>query len=165
MWLCIDHEKSSLLDYLWADLIWGMFEHLFRDVIVWLPDRANKLQWNCAGFTRRSDARPGCLLSNVLFDFVIGMVMKVAVSSFVNGCIDKCSDRHLSDFEYADGVVLVSEDISTLQFFLHRLNDSTEIFGMRFTLLKCKTPSHNWNGLVRSRTLFLKGTAEWGDCI
>lgn len=61
--------------------------------------------------------------------------MKISLSSCKNNDIDICSDRNLSDLEYAEDAVLFSEDPNELQVLLDCLNDS--MCGMRFALWKC----------------------------
>lgn len=51
----------------------------------------------------------------------------------LEGGINICSGKNLSDLEYPNDVMLRSEDSSKLRIFLHRLNDSVGTLRMRFT--------------------------------
>lgn len=50
----------------------------------------------------------------------------------------RCFHRFLSDLEYADYVVLLTEDPNKMQVFLDLLNCSEGMFGIGFAPLKCK---------------------------
>lgn len=63
--------------------------------------------------------------------------METPVSSYQYGGIDMYCDRNLSDLEYTDNVVLLSEDSSMLQVFLDHLDDSVCIFGMLSSSFRC----------------------------
>lgn len=52
-----------------------------------------------------------------LFIFVVEMIVDIAPSSYENDGTGGCSDRDLSGFKYADGVVLLSEDLKNLHNF------------------------------------------------
>lgn len=80
--------------------------------------------------------------------------MKIALSSCGNGDTEICLDRNPSDLEYADDDVLLSEDSSNLQVFLHRLNNSVGIFGMHVGTSTVKMLLQNW--MAETRSLFLQ---------
>lgn len=81
------------------------------------------------------------------FSFAIGIVTVAALSSYENGGIDICPNSNLSELEYADDVVLLSQDSIKLQVFLNHLIDGADIFGVFLSPLKCKMVLHDWNGL------------------
>lgn len=66
------------------------------------------------------------------------MVVEIGLCPCENSGTNICSDRKPCDLEYADNVVLLSEDLMKLQVILDRLNDSTGMFGIRFAPSKCK---------------------------
>ena len=61
----------------------------------------------------------------------------------------------VSDFEYADDVVLLSEDPGSLQELLCCLDKSAAMFGMRFASPKCKMMLQDWFGVITN--LSIKG--------
>lgn len=71
------------------------------------------------------------------FNFIIEMVMGIALSSFENNCNNICPGLNLSNLKYADNGGLLSEDSSKLQVFQGPLNDTSN-FWMGFALSKCK---------------------------
>lgn len=50
--------------------------------------------------------------------------MKIAQSLYENNGIDVCFDRELSDFEYGDAVMFLSEDSRKLHIFVDRLSEN-----------------------------------------
>lgn len=73
--------------------------------------------------------------------------MNIALSSCENGEIHVCLCLKLSDLEYEDDIVLLSEDLDTLHvFLLDHLNDSSRMFELRFGSWKCKTLLQDWVG-------------------
>lgn len=68
---------------------------------------------NPTEFAPTAKFHPSSLRESVsLVNFVIEMVMEIALSSCENSSTDNCLDSKLSDLEYVDDVVLVSEDRS-----------------------------------------------------
>lgn len=67
------------------------------------------------------------------------MVMEIVLSKCKNGDIYICPDKKLYDLEYADDVMLLSEDPKKLQAFLNRLNNSQGTFGMHSHLRNIKS--------------------------
>lgn len=65
-----------------------------------------------------------------LLNVVIEIIMKITP-------IDTRSDRKLSDLEYVEDVVLLTEDPSKLPVFCDCPNDSVGMCGIRFALFKC----------------------------
>ena len=61
----------------------------------------------------------------------------------------------VSDLEYVDDVVLLSEDPGSLQDLLCSLDKSAAMFRVRFALLKCKVVLQNWVGVTPN--LSIKG--------
>lgn len=74
------------------------------------------------------------------------MIMKWALSPCENSDIDVYLNAKLSDLEYADNVVLLSEDVCKLQAFLNCLNGTKDIFGMHIASLKGKISSEDCTG-------------------
>lgn len=62
--------------------------------------------------------------------------MKIALSSGENNGIGICSDRKMSDKEYTDDLVLLSEGPSKLRVFLYSLNDRIDMSEMSFSSSK-----------------------------
>ncbi|VDP95639.1 unnamed protein product [Echinostoma caproni] len=79
--------------------------------------------------------------------------METALSSCENSSIDLLPGSRLFDLEYADDVVLPSEDSGKFWAFLDGLSASVSMFGMRFAPLKCKMLLHDWVGSAPSLTL------------
>lgn len=79
--------------------------------------------------------RQGSLLSLFPFNFVIEIVMEFVLSSFEDSDTDMWLDRRLCDSEYANDIVLISED---------RLTDSLDMFWIRFAPVKCKMIFQEW---------------------
>ena len=61
----------------------------------------------------------------------------------------------MSDLEYADDVVLLSEDPGSLQDLLYSLDKSAAMFGMRFAPPNCKMLLQDWVGVILN--LSIKG--------
>lgn len=70
--------------------------------------------------------------------------MKTVLSSCEVNSIDIRSDRQMSDLQYADYVILLSEDM--VQVLPDCLNDGAFTFEVRFVPSKCKNLVHIWNG-------------------
>lgn len=64
--------------------------------------------------------------------------MKISLSSNENSGINICSDRNLSELEYAGDVVPFIDDIIGLQVLLDGRNNNVAMFGMRYASLTCK---------------------------
>ncbi|VDP26324.1 unnamed protein product [Echinostoma caproni] len=79
--------------------------------------------------------------------------MEIALSSCEDSGIDLLSDSRLSALEYADDIVLLTEDRGELQAFLDGLNASVSLFGIRFAPSKCKMLLQDWVGPVPRLTL------------
>lgn len=58
--------------------------------------------------------------------------METGLPSCENSEIDICSDRKLSDPEYANGVMLLSKGPGELEVFRGYLNNRVGMFGIRF---------------------------------
>ncbi|VDP82162.1 unnamed protein product [Echinostoma caproni] len=67
--------------------------------------------------------------------------------------IDLRPGGRLSDLEYADDILLLSDDPGKLQAFLDSLNASVAMFGMRFAPSKCKMLLQDWVDPAPSLTL------------
>ncbi|VDP92533.1 unnamed protein product [Echinostoma caproni] len=84
--------------------------------------------------------------------------METALSSCEDSGIDLLPGGRLSDLDYADDIVLLSEDPDKLQTFLDNLNTNVAISGMRFAPSKCKMLLQDWVGPAPS--LILPGEPE-----
>lgn len=62
----------------------------------------------------------------------------MVLASVMNIDVVICSNKSLSDSEYVDDIVLLSEDSRNLQVSIDRLNDSIAMFRMFFVPLKCE---------------------------
>ena len=65
-------------------------------------------------------------------------VLKYALETDAPSGVDLLPEGRLTDLEYADDIVLLSDDVSKLQRLLDRLSVSAGLFGMRFAPRKCK---------------------------
>ncbi|VDP41817.1 unnamed protein product, partial [Echinostoma caproni] len=74
------------------------------------------------------------------------MIIETALSSCEDSGIDLLPGGRLSDLQYADDIVILSEDPGKLQGFLESLSAGVAMFGMRFALSKCKMLLQDWVG-------------------
>lgn len=86
------------------------------------------------------------------FDTVINISL-VPCEKNVN---DICSDRDVSDLEYANVVLLMNEEPSKSESIFDCLNNSADMLGMCFASLKCKVQLLDWIGFAPDRTMFLE---------
>lgn len=84
--------------------------------------------------------------------------METALSSCANTGIDIASDM-MSDLEYVDNVVLLSEDSGNLVSFLHRLSDGIEclVYVLHLLSVKCCCMT----GLNWLKAYFAPSVVEW----
>lgn len=80
-------------------------------------------------------------ISPFLYNFVIAMLLEMALSICENSGIDVFPHRKMTDMEYAVAVVLLSEDPSKFEVFIDRLNNNVYRFGVRFATSKSKVLS------------------------
>ena len=104
-------------------------------------------------FTTTSGVRQGCPLSPFLFNFVVDTLLENALSSCEDSGIELLPGGKLSDLEYADDIVLLSEDPGKLQALLNCLSNSVGMFGMRFAPSKCKMLLQDWVDSTPNLTL------------
>lgn len=81
-----------------------------------------------------------------LFYFVSEMNTKISQYSYGKGGTNMLSERNPSDLEYADNVVLLSEDLSKSQTFLDHVKDGVSMFGTHFLPSNCEMLLQNWAG-------------------
>lgn len=62
------------------------------------------------------------------FNFVLEMVLEIALSSCKDGSTDVCSDGNRPDSKYAGRIVLLSGDSTKFQVFLNRPNNIIGVF-------------------------------------
>lgn len=72
--------------------------------------------------------------------------MDLATPSSPNSGSTMCSDRKVSDSEYVDEIVLVSDDSSELRVSFDRLNGGMDAFGIHFVSSKCNLSLQKWFG-------------------
>ena len=89
-------------------------------------------------FTTSSGVRQGCHLSPFLFNFVTDLLIESSLPVSGTCGVELLQGYPLVDIEYADDVVLLGSDPSEMQAILNKLNNSTALFGMRFTPPKCR---------------------------
>lgn len=76
-----------------------------------------------------------------MFDLV-----EIFLSACDHNCIEICSERNLSDSEYGDDLMLLSNDLITSQFFFDRPND-VELHWRCFVRLRIVKCCHS-TGLI-----------------
>ncbi|VDP77585.1 unnamed protein product [Echinostoma caproni] len=81
------------------------------------------------------------------------LIVEIAPCSCEDSGIDFLPGDWLSDLEYVDDIVLLSEDPGKLPAFLDSLNASVDMIGMRFAPSMCKMPLQDWVGPAPSLTL------------
>ena len=91
----------------------------------------------------------GYPISPFLFNFVMDSLLEFTFS------LSPHSGGMVSDSEYADDVVLLSEDPGSLQDLLCSWDKSAAMFGMRFAPPKCKMMLQDWVGATPN--LSIKG--------
>ena len=106
-------------------------------------------------FTTKSGVRQGCPVSPFLFNFVMDSLLESAFSLSPHSGVELLPGGTVSDLEYADDFVLLSEDPGSLQDLLCSLDKSAAMFGMRFGLPKCKMMLQDWVGVTPN--LSIKG--------
>ncbi|VDP92715.1 unnamed protein product [Echinostoma caproni] len=85
---------------------------------------------------------------------VINLILVIALSSCEDSGIDLLPGGKLSDLQYADDIVLLSQDPGCkLQAFLNSLSTSVAMFGMRLAPSKCKMLLQDWFGPAPNLTL------------
>ena len=95
-------------------------------------------------FTTKSGVRQGCPISLFLFNFVMDSLLESAFSLSPHSGVELLPGGTVSDLEYADDVVLLSEDPGSLQDLLCSLDKSAAMFGMHFAPPKCKMMLQDW---------------------
>lgn len=83
---------------------------------------------------------------HIFISVVIWMIVKIAISSYVNSGTDPPSDRKLSEWEYVDKVVLLSKEPNKLNVIHYRLDNSVDISQICFINSKCKMLLQGWSG-------------------
>jgi hypothetical protein len=101
-------------------------------------------------FTTASGVRQGCPISPFLFNFVVDLLLETALNGSENPGVDILPGDQLSDLEYADDIVLFSEDFSRMQNLLNKLDCCASMFGLRFAPSKCKFMLQDWAGDIPS---------------
>ena len=106
-------------------------------------------------FTTKSGVRQGCPISTFLLNFVMDSLPESAFSLSPHSGVELLPGGTVSNLEYADDVVLLSEDPGSLPDLLCSLDKSAAMFGMRFAPPKCKMMLQDWVGVTPN--LSIKG--------
>ena len=85
-----------------------------------------------------SGVRQACILSPLLFDFVIDEVMKQTLGDLQNPSVLSVIGEKFADLDYADDIVLLFEKEEEVQVVLNRLSGINPTFGLRFAPSKYK---------------------------
>lgn len=91
-------------------------------------------------------------LYHIFFLTAIEMIMEIPQTSFENSDIDIYSDRNQSDLEYADVIVLLSEN----PIFLNRLHGS---IGVWYAFCLQGVKYRYWTKVARSRIFCSQGSS------
>ena len=86
----------------------------------------------------RKVVHQGCPVSPFLFNFVMDSLLESAFSLSPHSGVELLPGGTVSDLEYANDVLLMSEDPSSLQDLLCSSDKSAAMSGMHFALPKCK---------------------------
>lgn len=85
-------------------------------------------------------------------DHATELSSETALSSYRNTGLNIAADSKLPDWECANNVVLLNENLVKVWGFLNSLNDSVPMFKMHFVRSKCKMLFRGWSD--RRQTLF-----------
>ncbi|CAH8462235.1 unnamed protein product [Heterobilharzia americana] len=94
----------------------------------------------------------GCPLSPFLFNLMINILIEVSLLSPGHTDVDLITGEFLLDLEYADEIVLLSEDADKMQSLLNTSSGNLRMFGMRFSPPKCKLLLQDWSSAVPQLT-------------
>ncbi|VDP92983.1 unnamed protein product, partial [Echinostoma caproni] len=92
------------------------------------------------------DTGPWKIGVSKVMNFAMDLILEKDPSSCKDNGIDLLPGDKLSDLEYADDIVLLSENPAKLQSFLESFSASVAMFGMRFQPSKCKLLLRDWVG-------------------
>ena len=106
-------------------------------------------------FTTKSGVRQGCPIFPFLFNFVIDSLLESTFSLSPHSGVELLPGGTFFDLKYADDVVLLNEDPSSLKDLLCSLVRCAAMFGMRFALPKFKMMLQDWVGVTPN--LSIKG--------
>lgn len=93
-------------------------------------------------------------LTSFLLNFGIADVPQNVFSSFLDSRIELFLRNRFPDLEYADDVVLLSNDAQVVQYSVNCLGIEVSRYGRCFAPLKGKTLLRNWQRPVRPLTLW-----------
>ena len=143
-------DFKSAFDSISRDSLWNiMFNkgipqkliNVFKGIYAKTSATVHVYNDNSEPFDILSGVRQGAIASPVLFNFIIDWVMEKAVSHCYNNNISigfPATADHITDLGYADDLALLSQDETSMQFFL----DSVVYFGSQVGLIvnpsKCK---------------------------
>ena len=96
----------------------------------------------------RSVVHQGCPISPFLFNFLIDSLLETSFSLSPHSGVKLLPGGMVSDLEYADDVLLLSEDPGSLQDLLCSLDKSDAMFGMQFAPPRCKMVPQDWFGVT-----------------
>ena len=129
-------DRDSLWRIMLADGMPAKFVNLMQSYYAFTRGRVRAYGTDSSTFPIVTGVRQGCPLSPVLFNFAIDWTMRQAFASYEGVPISP--NLSISDLDYADDIVVLGEDPSTLQPILDSVSQYASLLGLRINVRKTK---------------------------
>ncbi|KAH7707861.1 reverse transcriptase [Aphelenchoides avenae] len=130
-------DRERVYELLRSDGVQAKIVELIRD----MNSNSAAVARTCPGHTRPISVATGVMhrsvLAPMLFNFVIDTIMNEAVKEYGGGFTLLPSAKRLTDLDYADDLVLLSDSREVLQRLIDRVAQHAERFGLRLKPTKC----------------------------